>query len=95
MAYGGRVNLIHRGGSLVCALIVVAALPTPSLVAVTNLEAIGTWSMVPQSKDANGDGFIDGDGGVPAAGALSLQPASTFVGAGNFVAQPNERLIGG
>ena len=51
--------------------------------------------MVPQSKDANGDGFIDGDGGVPKSGALELQPSTTFIGAGNFTAQPNERLIGG
>ena len=51
--------------------------------------------MVPQSKDANSDGFIDGDGGVPASGALALQPSTTYVGAGNYIAQPNERLIGG
>ena len=51
--------------------------------------------MVPQSKDANGDGFIDGDGGVPKSGALALRPSAKFVGAGNFIAQPNERLIGG
>jgi lysophospholipase L1-like esterase len=51
--------------------------------------------MVSQVKDSNGDGFIDGDGGVPRRGALSLQPSSTFVGAGNRVAQPNERLIDG
>jgi lysophospholipase L1-like esterase len=53
------------------------------------------WSMAPQSKDANGDGFIDGDGGVPSRGALSLTPSSTMIGAGNRIAQPNERLIGG
>lgn len=58
-------------------------------------KAVGSWSMVPQSKDANDDGFIDGDGGVPASGALSLKPSATFVGAGNFIAQPNERLIDG
>jgi lysophospholipase L1-like esterase len=57
--------------------------------------AKGSWLMVPQSKDANGDGFIDGDGGVPKSGALELQPSTTFIGAGNFTAQPNERLIGG
>ncbi len=51
--------------------------------------------MVPQSKDANKDGFIDGDGGVPKSDALSLNPSSTYVGAGNFIAQPNERLISG
>lgn len=57
--------------------------------------ASGSWVMVPQSKDANSDGFIDGDGGVPASGALALQPSTTYVGAGNYIAQPNERLIGG
>ncbi len=43
--------------------------------------------MVAQSKDANGDGFIDGDGGVPASGALSSRPSTTIVGEGNRVAQ--------
>jgi lysophospholipase L1-like esterase len=57
--------------------------------------AKGSWAMAPQSKDANGDGFIDGDGGVPARGALSLSPSTTMIGAGNHVAQPNERLING
>lgn len=57
--------------------------------------AKAAWSMVPMSKDANGDGFIDGDGGVPAKGALSMQPARNFVGKGNGIAQPNERLIDG
>lgn len=51
--------------------------------------------MIPQSKDSNGDGFIDGDGGVPTSGALSAQPSANFEGAGNFIAQPNERLIDG
>jgi lysophospholipase L1-like esterase len=57
--------------------------------------AIGSWTLEPQSKDANGDGFIDGDGGVPRRGALSIEPSPTFVGAGNRIAQPNERLIDG
>ena len=57
--------------------------------------AKGSWAMAPQSKDANGDGYIDGDGGVPARGALSLNPSATMIGAGNRVAQPNERLING
>ena len=47
--------------------------------------AKGSWAMAPQSKDANGDGFIDGDGGVPARGALSLNPSATMIGAGNYV----------
>ena len=70
-------------------------IPATSSQAATAPNAQGSWSMVPQSKDANKDGFIDGDGGVPQTGALSLDPSSTFIGAGNFIAQPNERLIGG
>lgn len=70
-------------------------IPATGSQALTAPLAQGSWSMVPQSKDANKDGFIDGDGGVPQSGALSLNPSSTFVGAGNFIAQPNERLIGG
>ncbi len=58
-------------------------------------QAVGSWSMVPQTKDANGDGAIDGDGGVPRRGALSSQPSPERVGAGNRIAQPNERLIDG
>jgi len=57
--------------------------------------AKGAWALAPQSKDANGDGFIDGDGGVPARGALSLNPSPVMIGAGNRVAQANERLING
>lgn len=95
MAYGVGVKLIHQGIVLVSALIVLATLPGTTSQAATSVQAIGSWSMVPQSKDANGDGFIDGDGGVPSSGALSLQPAKNFVGAGNFVAQSNERLIDG
>ena len=72
-----------------------ALIPATSSLAASTAIAQGSWSMVPQSKDPNKDGFIDGDGGVPQSGALSLQPSSTFVGAGNFIAQPNERLIGG
>ena len=34
--------------------------------AADNAKARGDWRMVPQSKDVDGDGFIDGDGGVPA-----------------------------
>lgn len=57
--------------------------------------ARGDWSMVPQSKDTDDDGMIDGDGGVPVSGALSRQPAARYKGAGNRIAQPAERLIGG
>lgn len=80
-------------GALVPVLL--ALLPATVSRAATAPVAQGSWSMVPQSKDANKDGFIDGDGGVPQSGALSLKPSGTFVGAGNFIAQPNERLIGG
>jgi lysophospholipase L1-like esterase len=67
----------------------------PGLTASPAHEAVGSWTIEPQSRDANGDGFIDGDGGVPRTGALSTDPSSTYVGAGNRVAQPNERLIDG
>jgi lysophospholipase L1-like esterase len=73
----------------------IALIPATGSQADTAPIAQGSWSMVPQSKDPNKDGFIDGDGGVPKSGALSLTPSSTIVGAGNFIAQPNERLIGG
>jgi hypothetical protein len=75
--------------------VTVALVPATGSLAASATIAKGSWSMVPQSKDPNKDGFIDGDGGVPKSGALSLTPSSTFVGAGNFIAQPNERLIGG
>jgi len=57
--------------------------------------AQGSWAMVDMTKDVNNDGVIDGDGGVPKSGALSLVPSVQMVGAGNHIAQPNERLIGG
>lgn len=79
---------------LVIAIIALAGL-APHAQARPAPAAIGTWTLEPQSKDANGDGFIDGDGGVPRRGALSIDPSSTYVGAGNRIAQPNERLIDG
>ena len=83
-------------GIALLAVVLVAPLAgaSPALAASAPV-AVATWSMVPQSKDANGDGFIDGDGGVPERGALTLQPSTTFVGKGNGIAQPNERLIDG
>lgn len=75
------------GGLLLVTAGAAEAAPSPT--------AKGDWSMVPQSKDTNKDGVIDGDGGVPTSGALSRQPATTFKGAGNHIAQPNERLIDG
>jgi lysophospholipase L1-like esterase len=69
-------------------------LPAPAEAA-SGPHAVPSWSMVPQSKDANGDGFIDGDGGVPRRGPLSLHPSSILVGGGNRIAQPHERLVAG
>ena len=88
---------IARGGISVLAgmMVVFAAVGHSPASAAADLRASGTWSMVPMVKDTNGDGFIDGDGGVPASGALSLEPSVRMVGAGNHIAQPNERLIGG
>ncbi len=99
MAYRVQVRT-HLWAPALGLALVVSFLPATSLHvstshAATAPQAVGTWSMVPQSKDSNGDGFIDGDGGVPSSGALSAQPSANFVGAGNFIAQPNERLIGG
>ncbi len=67
----------------------------PTVQADSSLRAIGDWSMAPQSRDANGNGFIDGNGGVPNARPQGSEPSTTFVGAGNRIAQPFERLIGG
>ena len=80
---------------LALASVVAASLPAATAAAATAPTSVPRWSMIPMSKDAGGDGFIDGDGGVPSAGALSMTPSSTFVGQGNGIAQPNERLIGG
>lgn len=86
------------------ALIASAAIATPlastaalvgSPAQAASVKAVGRWSMEPLSKDTDRDGMIDGDGGVPSSGALSAQPSTTFVGAGNHIAQPGERLIGG
>ena len=67
----------------------------PSTWAQSDIRAVGDWSMLAQSRDADGDGFIDGDGGVPRARPLGSEPAKKFVGAGNRIAQPSERLING
>lgn len=76
--------------AVVCALIA----PAPAFAAPA-VRAVPEWSMVPMSKDADKDGVIDGDGGVPTQGSRTLTPARTFDGAGNGIAQPNERLIDG
>jgi lysophospholipase L1-like esterase len=81
--------MLAVGLSLACVAIALPAQAAPGPIAKAG------WAMAPQSKDANGDGFIDGDGGVPSRGALSLNPSSTMIGAGNRIAQPNERLING
>ena len=79
----------------VSVLILTASIIPTTAQAAERSKARGDWSMVPQSKDANGDGFIDGDGGVPRKRALGAVPAKTFIGAGNRIAQPSERLIDG
>ena len=94
MTYGGVMRPRLTIG-LILASIAGAALPMVPAAAAPAASAVPKWSMVPMSKDSGGDGFIDGDGGVPSAGALTMRPSATFVGAGNGVAQPNERLIGG
>lgn len=92
MPYRGGVR---RTWSILLAACLTAPLTTTLAQAAPAATAKGSWSMVPMSKDANGDGFIDGDGGVPVSGALSMAPSRAFTGAGNGVAQPNERLVGG
>lgn len=87
--------MVGRRGAV---LLVVAGLllgGTPTVAHADSVEAVGRWAMVPQAKDRNGDGVIDGDGGVPRRGAMSAQPSERYVGAGNGVAQPHERLIDG
>lgn len=93
-SYRGPVRR-SRGLAITASLAVILATTAIPASAATGPIAKPSWSMVPMSKDANGDGFIDGDGGVPRTGALSLQPSRAFVGAGNGIAQPHERLIGG
>lgn len=93
-------NMRFLGSTTLCALtagVVVLAIGgvVPSAVANTPHQAVGSWAIEPQSKDRNGDGFIDGDGGVPRSGVLSAKPSKVFVGSGNRVAQPNERLVDG
>jgi len=85
----------RRAAVLVATALLVTILPAAPASSAPAVDARPSWSMVPQSKDANGDGFIDGDGGVPARGALSREPSPRIVGAGNRIAQPHERLIGG
>jgi lysophospholipase L1-like esterase len=77
---------------LIGALLLSAA---PTAFASGQLQAVGDWTVAPQSRDKDGDGFIDGDGGVPKSGPLSAEPSRDYVGAGNRIAQPNERLING
>ncbi|MDP2014467.1 MAG: SGNH/GDSL hydrolase family protein [Actinomycetota bacterium] len=67
----------------------------PATASPSPVVAKASWSMVDLSKDTNGDGFIDGDGGVPKSGALTMTPSVAMVGSGNHIAQPNERLING
>lgn len=83
---------------LVAGSALLAPMASPSLAAPTaskSPRAVASWSMVPLVKDVNRDGVIDGDGGVPRTGSFTKFPARTLVGAGNRIAQPNERLIDG
>lgn len=75
-------------------IVLIGTLATTQASAATT-SAVGSWSLEPQSRDRGGDGFIDGDGGVPSRGPLSASPSREYVGARNGVAQPNERLIDG
>jgi lysophospholipase L1-like esterase len=84
-----------RVAPIVVAAALCVGVIAPTSQASSAVSAVGTWSIEPQSRDRGGDGFIDGDGGVPSSGALSADPAATYVGAGNGIAQPNERLING
>ena len=93
---GRKLAAVAALSALLAAALALAALALAAPAeAATRPVAVPAWSMVPQSKDAGGDGFIDGDGGVPERGALTLQPSTTYVGKGNGIAQPNERLIDG
>ena len=71
------------------------ATATAATATADGVRAVARWAMSPMSKDTNGDGIIDGDGGVPATGADSLRPSPQLVGADNDIAQPHERLIDG
>lgn len=81
--------------SVVTIVAVLGLTSSPPAGAAARVHATASWSMVPLTKDVDGDGIVDGDGGVPASGALSRTPSATMVGAGNRVAQPHERLIDG
>ena len=86
--------------SAFASVVLALAVPCPSFTAQASatasptIKAVGTWSMVSQTR-SSGSNTISGDGGVPTHGALSAQPSGTYVGAGNHIAQPNERLING
>ncbi len=79
----------------VLAGMVLVSLPAAPAAAAPSPTARASWSMVPQAKDVDGNGTIDGDGGFPAQGAMSRQPSTRFKGAGNRIAQSHERLING
>ncbi len=88
-----RALVLALTGAIACSMLV--ATPLSAEPVQPEAQAVPKWEMAPQSKDTNGDGFIDGDGGVPRARPLGLKPAKKFVGAGNRIAQPSERLIDG
>lgn len=84
-----------RSVALILGVLVVATGTALPAAAAPSPTAVGTWSMVPQSKDVDGNGTIDGDGGFPRTGAMTREPALTYKGAGNRIAQDHERLING
>ncbi len=86
-----RRPILAAGVVLVLAAVALANIPAQAAA----VRAKGTWSMVPLTRDTDHDGMIDGDGGVPRSGAASTQPSPVYVGAGNHIAQPHERLING
>lgn len=92
-----RTPVIGAVASLIAASTVLAgAMPVgATAAAASSVTAVGSWSMVPLTRDVNKDGQIDGDGGVPRTGATTTQPSVAFKGAGNHIAQPHERLING
>lgn len=82
--------------AIACAIAASLALTLASpATAAGGVKAVIRWTMAPLMHDANNDGIVDGDGGVPVKGALTSQPSARRVGAGNHRAQPNERMIDG
>jgi len=86
---------VRRTAVVALVSMLAAVLPAGVAQAAPSPVAKASWSMVPQAKDTNNDGVIDGDGGVPRSGAMTRNPSTSYKGAGNRIAQPDERLIDG